>query len=463
MKQLELIPFFRITMLFIIGVVLGRYALFALLLLIFRRFRREWILVVLILSGGLIKFIDTTAPTLPSEQKIELIVALEDSSSNYFKAKVLSNSPHSYMLIQKESGLSKGDTVAANFYLEDIDKYHSDFKSALRSYKMQGIKQVGYIYRENRVDRAALILPQNRVNRLRKFIVDRVSSLSIAQQDRAVLKALLVGDRGELSPKTSVRYRKAGVMHALAVSGMHVGIIFMMLNVLFRFLNAIRLLRVVKVLIIILVLIFYALLCGATPSVVRAVIMFSIFQLCSFTLTSRYHAYNILFLAAFLMIAINPNIIWNVSFQLSYFAMFGIIYSSSISEHTIVEGASIRRNTIMLFTTTIFITLFMLPLSLYYFSEGTFFAAFSNILIALLLPPLFIASWLWVVFDFHFFEVAIDTIFSFINFIIDLVGRWDIFYLRFVVFDIYDLLLSYFAIGLIMAWGSITEKKIKIK
>ena len=111
-------------------------------------------------------------------------------------------------------------------------------------------------------------------------------------------------------------------MHVLAVSGLHIGIITQLLLYLFQFSSKL-ITRRNAVLITVLLLWIYALLTGFSPSVVRAVFMFSVLILSQET-GGNYAPINVLFYTAFILILFNPYVIYDIGFQLSYLAMLGI-------------------------------------------------------------------------------------------------------------------------------------------
>ncbi len=120
-------------------------------------------------------------------------------------------------------------------------------------------------------------------------------------------------------------YASSGAMHVLAVSGLHVGIIFMVLNFFLSFLNSIKFGNYLKAFILIIALWIYALITGMSPSVLRATTMFS-FIIIGGALKRDTNIYNTLAASAFVLLIYNPFIILQVGFQLSYAAVLGIVY-----------------------------------------------------------------------------------------------------------------------------------------
>lgn len=172
----------------------------------------------------------------------------------------------------------------------------------------------------------------NKGNPLLKFALElRKSQIEVYKRiikDKeafAVASTLILGYRADLSSETLTAYSKTGTVHALSVSGMHVGIIYMVLNWLLSFLDKKRKLRIAKVVLICTLIWFYSLLTGFSPSILRSAIMLTIYILAK-SFNKHTNAYNILAFTAFCMLIYNPFLIWDVGFQLSFLAVFGLIY-----------------------------------------------------------------------------------------------------------------------------------------
>ncbi|WP_103020911.1 DNA internalization-related competence protein ComEC/Rec2 [Salinibacter altiplanensis] len=148
-------------------------------------------------------------------------------------------------------------------------------------------------------------------------------------EGRAVLRALLLGDRSRITDAQRDRFAKTGLMHLLAVSGLHVFLVGMVLYTLLRpFLMRFRLrwrtVEVVRAVVTVFVLIIYMLLTGGRPSVVRAVVMATLFIGGIFFQRSA-HPLNTLGSAALVLLAVRPPMLFDAGFQLSMAAVAGIV------------------------------------------------------------------------------------------------------------------------------------------
>jgi len=143
--------------------------------------------------------------------------------------------------------------------------------------------------------------------------------------ETAVIQALLYGYDDEIEPEIVQAFAQTGTLHVLAVSGMHVGMIFLILSFLLKPLTRFRRLKGLKNLILLTALWFYAALCGLTPSILRATVMFS-FILIGTTLKRSGNIFNTLGASAFFLLCFNPGMLFNTGFQLSYLAVGGIVF-----------------------------------------------------------------------------------------------------------------------------------------
>lgn len=161
----------------------------------------------------------------------------------------------------------------------------------------------------------AVIFPAKKY--LETFIRD-----NLPPQEAALLSGLLIGERGEIPIELRDAFAKLGVIHILAVSGMHVGFIMLIFMGIIGFL---RLPYWLRVALTILALIFYSYLTNLKPPVVRASIMGGLL-LFGTLLERKTNVYNTLALAALFILILNPLEIFQSGFQLSFSAVLSIVY-----------------------------------------------------------------------------------------------------------------------------------------
>lgn len=143
--------------------------------------------------------------------------------------------------------------------------------------------------------------------------------------EAAIAKALVLGDVSDLSPQLMSSYAVTGTLHILSVSGLHIGFIFLALNILTTYLQRNRYGRIIRICIILGFLWAYAFLTGLSPSVFRSVVMFSFVAIGQSTRKIT-NTYNSICTAALILLLTDPFLIANVGAQLSFIALLGIVW-----------------------------------------------------------------------------------------------------------------------------------------
>jgi len=144
-------------------------------------------------------------------------------------------------------------------------------------------------------------------------------------QEYGVIAAMLLGDEDDLDPDLLRSYSATGVVHILSVSGLHVGIIYMFIAFFLRFLERTKKQQVLRFVIILGTVWLYACITGLAPPILRSAAMFT-FVAVGKLLDRRTNGYNSLLASLVFLLILNPLQIFNVGFQLSYSAVFGIVW-----------------------------------------------------------------------------------------------------------------------------------------
>lgn len=205
---------------------------------------------------------------------------------------------------------------------------------------------------------------------IRESLIGKFENAGIDGNRLAVLIAISLGDKSYLEESLKNNYAGAGAMHILAVSGLHVGIVYLIFSSLFKVLKLGDKLiaRIIKGVILLLVVWSFALITGLSPSVQRAACMFS-FIIFADIFSRHSIALNSIASSAFILLLINPMLLFEVGFQLSYAAVVGIvwmhpiIYSWYTSPYWIIDKAW------SLLVVSITAQLATLPFTLYYFHQ----------------------------------------------------------------------------------------------
>ncbi|MDR3367354.1 MAG: ComEC family competence protein, partial [Prevotellaceae bacterium] len=160
---------------------------------------------------------------------------------------------------------------------------------------------------------------------IRKRLLAYYAQQGVTGEQLAVLQALTLGDKSLLDADLRQSYAAAGAMHILAVSGMHVGIISMILTFILKFMDRRKHGRVMRGAIVLMCIWLYALVAGLSPSVLRASIMFAVLTIGGmFSRTTN--SYNTLVFSAFLICVFDPLCLFDAGFQLSYAAVVAILF-----------------------------------------------------------------------------------------------------------------------------------------
>lgn len=160
---------------------------------------------------------------------------------------------------------------------------------------------------------------------IRSYLLQTLNNSYFSEKERSVIAALTLGYKNDLDEATKRSFSTSGAMHILAVSGLHVGIIVIILNILFKPLNRSKTGRIYSTILKLFVLFMFAAISGFSASVIRAVLMFSILQI-GLVFSRKINIYNLIAVAAFATLVINPYQLTEVGFQLSYLAVLSIVF-----------------------------------------------------------------------------------------------------------------------------------------
>jgi competence protein ComEC len=199
-------------------------------------------------------------------------------------------------------------------------------------------------------------------------------------QEAAFLQAVILGDKNDLSVDARNTFSRTGTMHVLAVSGLHVGIIYLMLNILLGFVQRMRYGSVVKGFLILLFLFLFAAITGFSPSVSRASWMFGIITFGEM-LGRKGNTLNSLAVSALILLIWDPNNIFKLGFQFSYVAVIGIVLLQPTIRRLFSTSDWLMDKVFNLMAVSIAAQLVTLPLGLYYFGQFSPIFLVSNLLI----------------------------------------------------------------------------------
>lgn len=275
--------------------------------------------------------------------------------------------------------IKAGDILLIQTDLERIKNKNNPGEFDLKSFwNNKNIYQIGFVS-ENDLQ----YLETVELSKLKEFFEGVRGSLKrqlnsvLDGEVLGIANALLLGDKELLSTETRISFSNAGAMHVLAVSGLHVGIVLVILMFLLG-----RLTRFVSkqnaTIIAIIIIWIYAGVTGFSPSVMRASFMFSILAIAQMSGRNN-NSMNTLLFSAFVLLVFNPLWIYDIGFQLSYLAMLGIfLLFEPISRLVYIKNHWLMK---VWQGTAIGISaqVFTVPLTLYYFHQFPNYFVLTNI------------------------------------------------------------------------------------
>ena len=207
---------------------------------------------------------------------------------------------------------------------------------------------------------ALFTIRDNIITQIKKYIPDK--------QRAGLAEALLIGYREDLDKSLLKAYTRTGIVHIIAISGMHLGLIFALLNLLLSPLDHIRQTRLLKPILVISLIWIFTLLTGAGASIVRAAVMFSFITLGQ-QINRKTSLLNSLCNSAFVLLLYDPFLLWDIGFQLSYAAVGSIAIFYQPIRSLIKPNNKLLLHLWELVAVTLAAQLITTPLCLYHFHQ----------------------------------------------------------------------------------------------
>lgn len=303
---------------------------------------------------------------------------------------------------------------------------------------------------------------------LRNTIITRLADMGFARDELAIVNALLLGQRTDISSETYDAYKNAGAVHLLAVSGLHIGILLWILHMVFRPVELLPKGKTIKLLVLLVALWSYAVLAGLSASIIRAVSMFS-FVAYALYLNRPANTFNILALSIFfVLLAFDARLLYSPGFQMSYAAVFAIVWLYPKLQAIWRPGQWFPRKIWQLLSVSLAAQLGVLPISLFYFHQFPALFFISNLLVVpflgLLLGMGFLIALLALLQLLPpglalFYEAMIWAM----NMVVSRVADQEAFVFRDIPFDRVMIILSYLIIGgLALLLSKITYKRLVV-
>lgn len=325
--------------------------------------------------------------------------------------------------------LSLGDQIIAHAYINAIKHTGNPYAFNYKRYlSFKEIYNQSYIEKEKFRVIARNKGPKLKLlsNKTRQQLLKVYEQNNIQGDEFAVLSALTLGYKDELTPELKESFSTSGAMHILAVSGLHVGIIYIILCKLLFFLEKNRYGKVLRSLITISMLFFYAFLTGLSDSVMRATIMFSFISFGN-VFTRQMNIYNSIAASAFILLLLNPYSVMSVGFQLSYAAVLSIVFFQPKIYTLFNFNKRFPDYVWQLVSVAIAAQIGTFPITVHYFNQFPAYFILTNIIIIPLATLIVYGALILFIFSFSkvisfiiaqlvkFFLIALNTSISFIE------------------------------------------------
>jgi competence protein ComEC len=339
---------------------------------------------------------------------------------------------HGILYLERDSlseGLSYGDLILVRARWQEVNGPRNPYAFDYRKYlSRKGIYHQAYIKSRqwSLTSRAGGNILFRTAWRWREYLVGILRNNKLSGEELAVGGAILLGEYQNFDPELLRAYSGAGVTHILSVSGLHVGIVFIVFSTCLFFLNRNRKTKLIKAILLILMTWFYALLTGLSPPVERSAAMFT-FIITGQAIHRKCHILNTLSASAFLLLLINPFLIMDIGFQLTYLAVAGIVILEKPLYEAFVMPNKWLDRIWKLIAVTIAAQLATGPLAIYCFHQFPVYFIPANLVIipwstvvmysgmaALSLAPVAIAG-LWLTKAFSFSILVMNCIIFFVE------------------------------------------------
>lgn len=262
------------------------------------------------------------------ENSIKVILELQSQYSDSACSRQISGKVMAYFQkTDASSELAYGDLVVIPAPVDEVAAPANPGEFDYRNYLIRkGVTGQSFLRDEDWIN-----LQVNEANplyafsyRFRDILLVSLQQCGLKDDEFGVAAAILLGYDDDLSDEVRKNYVAAGSMHILCVSGMHVGIIYLLAAALLSFLNRKKWMKILKQILLLILIWFYAMIAGLSPSILRSALMIS-FVIVGELLQRKGFAINSIAASAFVLLCVNPYNLFEIGFQLSYVAVIGIV------------------------------------------------------------------------------------------------------------------------------------------
>ena len=214
--------------------------------------------------------------------------------------------------------------------------------------------------------------------RFRDILLKSLQRSGLSDNEFGVAAAILLGYDDNLADEVRKNYVAAGSMHILCVSGMHVGIIYLLASFLLGFLNRKKWQKTLKQVLLLALIWFYALIAGLSPSILRSALMISL-VIIGEIIHRKGFIINSIAASAFILLCVNPNNLFEIGFLLSYSAVIGIVVLQRPIYSWFVFKNKLLDKTWEITAVALAAQVATIPFTLFYFNQFTTYFWLSNL------------------------------------------------------------------------------------
>ena len=296
--------------------------------------------------------------------------------------------------------------------------------------------------------------PTTRLAQARRTLANKVFNSSVSPGAQHFIVALLLGDSHHIDKETRLRFSSAGIAHVLALSGLHVGLIALIISCLLFPLDYLGL-KKLRLVLTMCAIVLFAAFTGFSPSVVRATVMTG-FAFAALILYRRSVSLNALLMAALVILVFSPADLFNTGFQLSFITVGALLLFARVPRRL----RSGKRWIDYLTTTLIASLVAMLatiPLNAHYFHTVSLMSVITNVLVLALMPPFMVMGAVFVLvcasgMQWPALDAGIDAIYRYIDAVAQWVNAIPLSHVGGVYVSTTGVILYFVIMGLIVVW-----------
>lgn len=214
----------------------------------------------------------------------------------------------------------------------------------------------------------------------RNYVLNAIKTHIKGNKEQGLAEAMLIGYKDDLDKNLLQSYTNTGVVHVIAVSGMHLALLYWLLNLLFAPLLRRKSTQWLHAVLVLALLWFFAFITGGAASIVRAAVMFT-FITVGKQINRNASVYNILAASAFCQLCYNPYWLWDVGFQLSYTAVLSIVVFYKPIYNVLFIKNKILDAIWQLAAVSVAAQILTTPIALYYFHQFPVYFLLSNLVV----------------------------------------------------------------------------------